>query len=129
MNTNQRMIQASSNVRTGKVAKPLVHRAIVLGLMSGALIALGVVLELAALNYVQVRLEGPWLLSLLFSAGRDALVLLLGTSDRVWLQLAPLALGGSGVMMAMAAHITASQSRLMLSGLSLVKRTGRDAER
>lgn len=114
MNTKQGIIETSSYTPARKDAKPPVHRAVVLGLMSGALIALGVVLELAALNCVQVRLEGPWLLTLLISAGRDALALLLGTSDRLWLQLAPLALMASGLVTAIAASITPLQSRLIL---------------
>gem|GEM_PF-6481331 len=129
MSTNQRKIAAPSNMPTQRAAKPLVHRAVVLGLMSGVLMALGVVLELAALNCVQVRLEGPWLLSLLFSAARDALVLLLGTSDPLWLQLAPLALVGSGVVTAIAAYITPSESRAFLSRLSIVKKSTVDERR
>lgn len=89
--------------------------------------ALGVVLELAALNCVQVRLEGPWLLSLLFSAGKDAVLILSGTSDPLWLRLAPLALVGAGVATAIAAYITPSESLALLSGISIVKRTSRDA--
>lgn len=127
MNTSQRKIEATSNMRTQRPAKPLVHRPVVLGLMSGALMALGIVLELAALNCLQVRLEGPWLLSLLFSAGKDVVLILSGTSDPLWLRLAPLALVGSGLVTAIAAYITPSESLALLSGLSIVKRTSRDA--
>ena len=127
MNTSQRKIAATSNLRTQGPAKPLVHRAVVLGLMSGVLMALGVVLELAALNCVQVRLEGPWLLSLLFSAGKDAVVLLSGTSEPLWMRLAPLALVCSGVVTAIAAYVTPTASLALLSGLSIVQRTSRDA--
>jgi hypothetical protein len=91
--------------------------------MSGVLMALGVVLELAALNCVQVRLEGPWLLSLLFSAGKDAVVLLSGTSEPLWMRLAPLALVCSGVVTAIAAYITPSESLALLSGLSIVRKS------
>ena len=129
MNTSQRKIAAPSNMRTQRPAKPLVHRAVVLGLMSGALMALGVVLEVAALNCVQVRLEGPWLLSLLFSAGKDAVVLLSGTSEPLWLRLAPPALVGSGVVTAIAAYITPSESLALLSRISIVGKPRIDESR
>ena len=129
MNTSQRKIAATSKMRTQRPAKPLVHRAVVLGLMSGVLMALGVVLELAALNCVQVRLEGPWLLSLLFSAGKDAVVLLSGTSEPLWMRLAPLALVCSGMVTAIAAYITPSESLALLSGLSIVRKSRIGASR
>lgn len=121
MNTKQRKIATPSNTPAQTPGKPLVHRAAVLGLMSGMLMALGIVLELAALHCVQLRLNGPWLLSLLLSAAKDAVVLLSGTSDPLWLQLAPLALVGSGLVTAIAAYITPSEARALLSGISIVR--------
>lgn len=129
MNANQRKTSAASKVRTHRPAKPLVHRAVMLGLMSGALIALGVVLELAALNCVQVRMEGPWLLSLLFSAGKDVVLLLTGTSDPLWLRLAPLALVGAGMLTAMAGYLAPNESLARLSGLSIVRQPRFDESR
>lgn len=127
MNTSHRKFAAPSKMRTPRPAKPLVHRAVALGLLSGALMALGVVLELAALNCLQVRLEGPWLLSLLFSAGKDLVVILSGMSDPLWLRLAPLALVGAGVLTAIAAYVAPNESLARLSRLAIVKGTSRDA--
>ena len=129
MNTSQRKIAAPSKMRTQGPAKPRVHRAVVLGLLSGALMALGVVLELAALNCLQVRLEGPWLLSLLFSAGKDLVVILSGMSDPLWLRLAPLALVGAGVLTAIAAYVAPNESLARLSGLSIVRTSRIDESR
>lgn len=129
METTQLRTKTQSTMASRKIAKAWIHRAVALGLLSGTLIALGVVLELAALNCVQLRLAGPWLLSLLFSAGRDALELILGTTDRIWLQLAPLAVIGAGLVTALIAYVTPEQSRIVLSGFSVVRRPHDDHER
>lgn len=129
MNTTQRQTETRSTMATRNIAKAGIHRAVVLGLSSGALIALGVVLELAALNCVQLRFAAPWLLSLLLSAGRDALEVILGMKDRIWLQMAPLAVIGAGLVTALAAYVTPEQSRIALSGFSIARQPRRDAGR
>lgn len=129
MNTTQRQTETQSTMASRKIAKTGIHRAVALGLFSGALIALGVVLELAALNCVQLRLAGPWLLSLLFSAGRDALELILGTNDCIWLRFAPLAVIGAGLVTALIAYVTPQQSRIVQSGFLVVREPRRDEGR